>query len=142
MNKLLIAVDGSPSAERAVAQVIADLGDRCRPPELHLLYVHPPLPVGRVQAFIGEGSLTRYYREESLPYLAGAERLLQAADAPYTRHLHVGPAAETIVRVADELGCDTIVLGNGGHGRLAGAALGSVAHAVLHRAVCPVLLVK
>ncbi|MBW7902451.1 MAG: universal stress protein [Rhodocyclaceae bacterium] len=139
---VLLAVDGSESSAHAVAHLIADLGRWRERPAVHLLHVHPPIPVGRAGEFIGHDSLERYYREESLAQLAEAERLLAAAGVPYVRHIHVGSPAELIVRVAGELGCDRIVLGNGGRGALADAVLGSVAHRVLRLASCPVLLVK
>ncbi len=139
---VLLAVDGSASSARAVAHLIARL-DRWRErPAVHLLYVHPPIPVGRVQEFIGHDSLERYYREESLPHLADAERLLADAGVAYTRHIHVGSPAEVIARVAGELACSELILGNVGRGALADAVLGSVAHQVLRLAPCPVLLVK
>ncbi|HEX5803334.1 MAG TPA: universal stress protein [Azospira sp.] len=140
--KLLLAVDGSACSDHAVAHVIASLDRWREAPELHLLHVHPPIPVGRVQQFVSQDSLERYYRDESAAQLASAERLLAAAGVACTRHIHVGPAAEVIVRVAEELGCAEIVLGNLGRSALAEAVLGSVAHAVLCRATLPVLLVK
>jgi len=142
MKKLLLAVDGSACAEGAVVRLIADIDLWRERPELHLLHVHPPIPVGRVQSFVSHESFERYYREESLPQLAGAERLLERAGVAFVRHIHVGPAAEVIVRVADELGCTWIVLGNVGRSALADVVLGSVAHEVLRRARCPVLLIN
>jgi len=50
------------------------------------------------------------------------------------------PHAE-IVRRAQDLGVDLIVMGTHGHGGLSHAVLGSVTERVLHRAHCPVLVV-
>jgi universal stress protein A len=46
-----------------------------------------------------------------------------------------------IVRRAQDLGVDLIVMGTHGHGGLTHAVLGSVTERVLHRAHCPVLVV-
>jgi nucleotide-binding universal stress UspA family protein len=140
--KILLAVDGSEASDRAVAHVISSLGQWRSPPDLHLLYVHPPIPVGRVQSFVSHESFESYYRDESRPHLASAERLLADAGVTFTRHIHVGHPAEVIVHLAGELGCSQIILGNVGHGALASAVLGSVANQVLRLAACPVLLVK
>jgi nucleotide-binding universal stress UspA family protein len=140
--KILLAVDGSASAGRAVAEVIASAGELRAVPEIHLLHVHPPIPDARVQHHVGHASLESYYREQSLPHLAGAESALNAAGLPFTRHIHVGDVAEIVARLAAEFGCQRIVMGTHGRGALADVALGSVSHRVLRLAPCPVLLVK
>jgi nucleotide-binding universal stress UspA family protein len=53
-----------------------------------------------------------------------------------------GPAAFEIVRVAEEEAADLIVIGSRGWGGFRSLLLGSVSDAVLHRARCPVLVVR
>jgi len=53
-----------------------------------------------------------------------------------------GHAAEEILRVAEKVGCDLIVLGSHGRTGLKRLLTGSVAEAVLRRALCSVLVVK
>jgi nucleotide-binding universal stress UspA family protein len=60
----------------------------------------------------------------------------------YTAHIHVGPAPETIVRVARDLGCELICLGTHGRGTLGNALMGSVATKVLHLSAIPVMLAR
>lgn len=55
--------------------------------------------------------------------------------------VRVGYPAEEILNVADEEGCDLIILGTHGKGFLKRTFLGSVSNAVLHRAQKPVLLI-
>ncbi|MBS1158836.1 MAG: UspA [Proteobacteria bacterium] len=140
--KILLPVDGSPCALRAVDHLIAHSNWFRDLPEIHLLHVHPPIPIGRVQAHIGKETLHAYYREESQVQLKEAQDKLDAAGRFHTTHIHVGQPAEVIVRLAGELGCDLICLGAHGLGALAGVVTGSVASRVLHLANCPVLLVK
>jgi nucleotide-binding universal stress UspA family protein len=58
------------------------------------------------------------------------------------RRLEEGDPAKKIVAVADELGCDLIVVGTHGRGGLGRLLMGSVADKVLRKAPCPVLTVR
>jgi nucleotide-binding universal stress UspA family protein len=142
MFKVLVPVDGSACSDRAVAQFIAHSAWFRDVPEVHLLHVHAPIPVGRVQQHVGHETLEAYYREESEAALASAEALLRDAGFAFLRHIHVGSAAEVIVNLARELGCDIIFMGTHGRGALPAAVLGSVASKVLHLADRPVMLCK
>ncbi len=142
MFKVLIPVDGSACSDRAVAQFIQHAGWFRELPEIHLLHVHAPIPVGRVQKHIGHETLEAYYREESEELLTSAEAILNEAGLVFQRHIHVGPAAEIIVKQARELGCDIVFMGTHGRGALPAALLGSVASKVLHLADRPVMLCK
>lgn len=140
--KILLPVDGSESALRAVDHLIAHSAWFRDVPEVHLLHVHAPIPIGRVQAHIGKETLQAYYLEESEALLIEAQKKLDAAGRFHTTHIHVGQPAEVIVKMASDLGCDLIVMGTHGRSGLAGLVMGSVANRVLHLASCPVLLVK
>lgn len=140
--KILLPVDGSACALRAVDHLIAHAAWFRDLPEIHLLHVHAPIPIGRVQAHVGKETLHAYYQEESQEQLAEARKKLDAAGRLHTTHIHVGQPAEVIGKVAGELACDLIVMGTHGRGGVAGLVMGSVATRVLHLAPCPVLLVK
>jgi nucleotide-binding universal stress UspA family protein len=56
--------------------------------------------------------------------------------------LRRGEIVEEILRAADELDCDLIIIGSHGRGALFRMLVGSVAEALLRRSVRPVLLVK
>jgi nucleotide-binding universal stress UspA family protein len=49
---------------------------------------------------------------------------------------------EAILKVADETQADIIVMGTRGLSALRGAIMGSVSHALIEKASCPVLIVK
>lgn len=140
--RLLLPIDGSDCALRAVDHLVVLASRFAEVPEIHLLNVHPPIPIGRVQAHLGKETLNAYYLEEGQAQLVSAQNRLDAAGTAYTNHLHVGQPAEVIARLAGELACDMIVMGSHGRGALAGMVAGSVATRVLHLAPCPVLLVK
>jgi hypothetical protein len=56
--------------------------------------------------------------------------------------LQGGNPAPEILGVADEVGCDLIVMGTHGRTGLARLLLGSVAEQVVRKAACPVITVK
>ncbi len=140
--KILLPVDGSECALRAVDHLITHATWFRDIPEIHLLHVHPPIPIGRVQAHVGKETLHGYYQEEGLAQLTEAQQKLEAAGCLYTTHIHVGQAAEVVAKVALDLSCELIVMGTHGRSGLAGLVMGSVASRVLHLVACPVLLVK
>ena len=51
------------------------------------------------------------------------------------------PAAEAILRVADEYGALMVVVGATGRGPISGSLLGSVTYQVVHRSTRPVVVV-
>ncbi len=140
--KILLAVDGSPCAERAVAFAIAHAAELRAVPEVHLLHVHLPIPIGRIQAHVSHDTLQSYYREEAEEALAPSRRLLEAAGLGHAVHIHVGQPGEIIARMAAELGANLVVMGTHGRTALVNLVTGSVAARVLHLSPCPVLLVK
>lgn len=140
--KILLPVDGSECSLRAVDHLITHVGWFRDVPEIHLLHVHAPIPIGRVQAHIGKETLHAYYLEEGQEHLTAAQQKLDAAGRFHTTHMHVGQPAEVIAKAASELGCDLIAMGSHGWSGVVGLVMGSVASRVLHLAPCPVLLVK
>jgi nucleotide-binding universal stress UspA family protein len=140
--KVLLPVDGSACSLRAVDHLIAHGAWFREVPVIHLLHVHVPIPIGRIQAHVGKESLLAYYREESQEAVAGAQRKLDAAGLFHTTHLHVGQPAEVIARMAGELQPDLIIMGSHGRTGVVELVMGSVASRVLHLVQCPVLLVK
>ena len=140
--KILLPVDGSACALRAVDTLVAQLADWRETPEIHLLHVHPPIPIGLVQAHISHDTLQQHYREESEAEMLPARQRLEAAGVVHTVHIHVGQPAEIIVRMAGEMAVDLILMGTHGLGAMGMLVLGSVAAKVVHSASCPVELVK
>ena len=140
--KILIPVDGSANAQRAVDYVINNIAALKAPPQLLLLNVQWNVATGNVKLFISQESINDYYREQGVKALQLARAALDAAALPYQYHVSVGTPAEAIVQYADEQGATQIVMGRQGQGGLQSLLLGSVVSKVLHLASCPVLLVK
>jgi nucleotide-binding universal stress UspA family protein len=139
---ILLPVDGSDNALRAVRHIIERKDWYQGPLELHLLNVQLPIASGLVKTFISKSQLDDYYRDEGLAALERARAELDAAKVPHHDHVGVGELAVTILDYVRDKKCDLVVMGTHGHGTLGDALLGSVASRVLHQATNPVLFVK
>jgi nucleotide-binding universal stress UspA family protein len=120
----LLASDGSPSSEAAWRQALV----LARAWSVQLLAV------------------SAAQKEEEYPEVeAILEKLQEEAreqGAPLTTHMVQGQPAEAILRAAEVLEADLLILGSHGRTGLKRLFLGSVAERVVGRAACPVLIVK
>lgn len=105
----------------------------------HLVVLHvaaPPHPAG----MLPPGRHPKRY------YVAMRKKLreLQPLDAAVERKQRVaeGEPAPQILRVAQEIGCDLIIMGTHGRTGLKHLLMGSVAEEVVRKASCPVLTLK
>ena len=140
--KILIPVDGSANAQRAVDYVIKNITTFKEAPQLALLNVQWNVATGNVKLFINQETINGYYREQGMAALQSARAALDAASLPYQYHISIGTPAEAIMQYANEQLVDQIVMGRQGQGGLQSLLLGSVVNKVLHLTSCPVLLVK
>lgn len=141
MNKLLLPVDGSPSALRAT-QFVARLVDGRPAPDVHLLNVQPPILAGDVSVNVTSEMANEVHERAGRDAIAGARAILDARAVACEEHLLVGDPAETIARFVREEGVDAIVMGTRGRGLIGALVLGSVATKVIHLVDVPVTLVK
>ena len=137
-RNILVAVDGSPDAEAALAHAGALARDqRAR---LTLLTAIPPLPATALLASGAappRGEVVRHFGE----LLRRAANTLPE-DISVTTLLVEGPPSRVLVERAKSGEFDLIVMGSHGHGRLHGALLGCVSQKVLHASPIPVLLTR
>jgi nucleotide-binding universal stress UspA family protein len=140
--KVLIPVDGSANAQRAVGYVIKNIALLKETPQLLLLNTQWKVATGNVKLFINQETIKDYYREQGMAALQSARAALDAAGIPYQYHISIGLPAEAIVQYAAEQNVDQIVMGKQGEGGLQSLLLGSVVNKVVHLASCPVVLVK
>jgi len=140
--KILIPLDGSSNAERAVSHVVSQLGRWKEMPTVLLLNVQWKVATGNVKLFINQDTINAYYREQGMSAMQSACSILDAAHISYQYHISVGKPAEAIAQYAQEEGVDEIVMCRQGQGGVQQVLLGSVVNKVLHLAACPVLLVK
>lgn len=142
MMKLLIPVDGSDNALRALKLAVEQARALPTLPEILLLNVQWNVAAGNVKLFIDQETINDYYCEQGEIALKTAREALEAAGFPYRYHISIGTPAEAIARYAAEENVDQIVMGRQGQGGLQSLLLGSVANRLLHLTDKPVLLVK
>jgi nucleotide-binding universal stress UspA family protein len=140
--KILIPLDGSDNANRALEFVIAKIATLKETPQILLLNVQWKVAVGNVKLFINQETITDYYREHGIEALQQARAILDAANLPYHYHISVGTPAEAIAQYAHEQDVEQIVMCKQGQSDFQAMLLGSVVSKVLHLTDCPVLLVK
>ena len=142
MLKILIAVDGSESSDRAIVAV-GNMARASLELEAILVCVSPePLFYDRYSA----ATLQKIEAEQLIQQNVILNQALAQARAA---GLKVGEPvraqgviANEIVRVAKEREMDQIVMGTRGMGAMGNLLLGSVAQAVIYQSPLPVLLVK
>jgi nucleotide-binding universal stress UspA family protein len=144
--KILLAVDGSDYTIRA-AQYLATHFEWLRgTPELHLLHVTLPIPMGlaviQAEKILGWDAVDHYYKEAAEAALAPAEELLREKNIPFQRSYKVGDIAKEIQCYAEKNKMDMIVMGSHGHGALKNLVMGSIATNVLAATNIPVLIVR
>lgn len=140
--KVLIPVDGSEAANRAVDHVIASVAWLKEVPQVFLLNVQWKLATGNVKLFINQDTINDYYREQGMAALGEAKARLDKAGLAYSYHISVGTPAEAILQYAEEQKVDQIVMNAHGQGILTNLLLGSVASKVAHQAKMPITLIK
>jgi len=141
MFRVLVAVDGSKSSDRAVAQLLKKLPWYREKVDIHLLNVQSAVP-GNASHVVSTERLEAYHREQGEAALASARAILDGASVDYATHIGVGDPASVIARHAGEKAVDQIVMGARGLGGVAGMLMGSVTTKVLGLTEIPVLLIR
>jgi nucleotide-binding universal stress UspA family protein len=141
--KILIAVDGSKHALRAVRHLIRQLDCYREVPQIELVNVHRPVPpLPHLRSVVGANQIRRYYEQEGQSAIAKARGLLDRRGIAYSARLLVGPVAETLVRHARRSRSDLIMVGTRGLTAAGNLLLGSTASKLAHLSPVPVLLVR
>jgi nucleotide-binding universal stress UspA family protein len=138
-KKILLPVDGSESSRRAMdnATSLSAIMDS----EILLLYVTGAIP--KIITGKPREEAEKSQKDEAdvvlIPYLAFLDEnkvnykvMVVPAFRPWNR----------ICRIAEDEGCDMIVMGSRGLGDWEGAMIGSVAHKVLAHSTIPVLVAR
>jgi nucleotide-binding universal stress UspA family protein len=140
-SKLLLSVDGSECSGRA-AQYVAALAKRSHELEVHVTNVQPRGDDWMVRRLLKAEELEAMEREWAESALAPARQILAKGGVKCIEHFKQGIVAREIVELAQQLGCDQIVMGTRGMSALGDLVLGSVANKVLHLSKVPVTFVK
>jgi nucleotide-binding universal stress UspA family protein len=136
MKKILVAVDGSDCAIKAVKVALEDFGAGA---EVHLINVQPPV---KAAGFVGKKGADEYNHDEGMKDLDGALQAAKAAGIEVRHHICVGDPGPTIARFATQIGAERIVIGSKGRNALSDMVVGSAVLGLLQDAAVPVLVVK
>ncbi len=145
--KIMVAVDGSEAAGRAVAQAIALGGELLLVTVLEAAGTYFPnilLPTGDWVTVPGppERDLEKLLTEAAENLLARYQRDCEAAGRAVQTRLVRGTPRETLCQVAAQEHPDILAIGSRGLGSVERLMLGSVSDYVVHHAPCPVLVVR
>ncbi len=138
-KRILVPTDFSEFADRAVEHSVG----LARTVKAEIVFLHafvrpmvPALPAG-------ERALRQYLDESLEAVNEQLESLARRQEGVSCRAITTeGRPADEIVSVASSEACDLICMSTHGHGGLAHVLLGSVAERVIHRAPCPVLVIR
>ena len=140
MDRILIAIDGSPSSDEAVDFGLELAADQRA--AVTFVHVVPVLDVVPMSGFGLTGAVEHQPTDLDNELLDEArERAEEAGVTAHTRMLRGEPVDE-IVAYVDTVDADLIVVGSRGHGAVASALLGSVSRGILREARRPVLVVR
>ena len=140
-QNILAAIDFSDSSNTALqraASIAKGSGAK-----LHVAHAIEPLTYRGVpyrEIFSPDSQIEE--RAQAQKVLTEAVNGLGEDHAPASVELLDGDPRNVIVKHADKIGADLIVLGAHGHGRLHDVLLGSIASHISQTATCSVLIVK
>ena len=140
MRKLLVPVDGSDVADRAVAHAI-ELARGTGETKLLLINVQQTLERWYTHGLLNKEAMT-HLQQNGEEAAAKSRALLDQSGLLYDFMVIFGHPAEVITRIAREQGCAGIVMGTRGLGEVQNVLLGSTAYKVVQLAEMPVTLVK
>jgi nucleotide-binding universal stress UspA family protein len=135
LEKVLLAVDGSEYADKAVAATV----DLVKAGAGEILVLHVQEAVAGMTVVPAES------RQEAHELVDGVVAELTAVGAQVRGEVRSSvyrSTAREVLDAAETFGAGLIVLGSRGRGELTGLLLGSLAHKVIHLAACPVLVVR
>lgn len=139
--KILVAVDGSASALQAVREALRMI-EQGLSASLVLANVQEPATLYEMLLAHDPDVIERVSADAGLHLLEPARALARAAGVEHEIEVARGDPAHTLIDIAENFGCDLVLMGARGMGTLRSALLGSVSHELLHSASMPVMVVK
>lgn len=135
MERVLVGVDGSEAAERALRWALDEA--RCHDAALDIVLVAEPVvpsgmpyPTRRDDAFEdAESELARV-----------VEDVVGESQVPVESRVAAGDPRQVLGELSSDV--DLLVVGSRGHGAVAGLLLGSVSQYLVTHAACPVTVVR
>jgi nucleotide-binding universal stress UspA family protein len=145
---VLLATDGSGQSLKAARYVRSLLGDSLG--RVSVVAVVRPLAAVPFASDFGEeevalrndGPTGSSFRAAAQEAVDRVSEVFDDLSVQVDARVRAGIPADEIIRVANELNVDLIVVGGRGKGAVEAILLGSVSYRVLHHAPCPVLVTR
>jgi nucleotide-binding universal stress UspA family protein len=137
-NRIVVGVDGSETATRALAWSV----DEARKRHARVIALHAWIPpyVGAELVPAAAFETTEFERLGQATLDSAIESVdTNGLDPPIERLVVSGAPANALLDVAD--GADLLVVGSRGVGGFKGLLLGSISHHVTHHARCPIVVI-
>ena len=152
MTHVLIATDGSGQSLKA-ARFLGELLNPASLERVTVVAVVRPLAAVPFASDFGEeeqaaqetgevGPESLSFRREAREATERVAEVLRETAPQVDTVVRSGSPADEIIRTADELDVDLIVVGGRGKGAVGAILMGSVAYRVMHHAPCPVLVTR
>jgi len=142
-QKILVPVDGSPTAKRALQEAVALA--RLTRAQVALIHVYTDIAYLVNEDYINYEELQKTLQLAGEKILAeAAEYIRQAGLMVQTKSIAAGnqKIAQAIITEAERWQADLIVIGSHGHSGFTRLLLGSVAEGVTRSSPIPVLLIR
>ena len=139
--KILLPVDGSAPSLQAVGHAVA-LAKQGLRANYVIVNVQEPASLYEMVVVHDSEAIERLRRAAGADLLAPAEALLDAAGLHYESEAAGGDPHQLLVEMAENYGCQAIVMGASGMGDTAPGDFGSVALEVLRHSPVPVTVVR
>lgn len=136
MAGIVVGVDGSENANRALEWAVAEAGLR-KVPVTALTVV--PIPITLEPSSVAAMGTVEVLRAAEAATRAAVEKVCMGHEVVVSVRAVVGGPAEQLLNAAT--GADMLVVGSRGRGGFAQLLLGSVSSQVVHHAVCPTVVV-
>ena len=137
-KKILVAYDGSEGAKLALGKAAEIV--KAAKAEIHIV------AVGRIPEYAETVSEVEEEKEQAQNYYS---KILEAAVSELKQqeltpriHIDFGKPADTILRIAEDLAVDLVVLGTHPHSALRRRVLGATTDKVIDHAHCSVLVIR
>jgi nucleotide-binding universal stress UspA family protein len=139
--KILLPVDGSEASLDAVRHALELVREGLRA-EFVLANVQEPASLYELLRAHDAEVIESVSRAAGEHLLQAAVQMCRSAHVAFEQEIRTGAPSHALHDIAEEQGCDLVVMGARGEGGTRGTRLGSVAHAMLHDALLPVTIVR
>lgn len=145
-KKILFPTSGSPISEKIAQTIVNKLIIDPNEIKITILYVLEVTPFHRSVSYQLQDKgidSTQLALEEVRGILAKATKVFNDNNIPYQIRVELGEPVETILKIAEEMNCDLMVVGFHGQSSLSDYIFkGNITTELIDGANCPIMVVK